>query len=57
MSRSQVHFSLSLLLDTFELDVGGAYIWVVSSTILQLPPPLPELDVLRDGTRAGVSHE
>lgn len=55
MSRSQVHFSLSLLLDTFELDVGGAYIWVVSSAILQLPPPLP--DVLRDDTRAGVSHE
>lgn len=57
MSRSQVHFSLSLLLDTFELDVGGAYIWVVSSAILQLPPPLPELDVLRDDARAGVSHE
>lgn len=60
MSRSQLCSSLSVLPDTFETGVRGAYIWVVSSTILQFPvrtPPLPVLDILHDNTRAGVSHE
>ena len=43
MSRSLVHFSLSVLPDTFEADVRGAYLWVVSSTILQFPVRAPSL--------------
>lgn len=41
MSRSQVRLSLSVLPDTFEADVRGAYIWVVPSTILQFPVRTP----------------